>query len=96
MAIQKTITDNKGQVTSYHRVVAFAPVFLEGQEGLSVNLAGYTSEQYRQMEKTGQAENLQVSSTGVTLALREDDTYTRAQIYTEIMALPDWEGSTEV
>ncbi len=96
MAIQREITDNKGQVTNYHRIVAFAPVFIEGQEGLSVNLASYTSEQYRQIEKGETGKNMVVANTGVTLPLRADDTYTRAQIYTDIMALPEWAGSTMV
>lgn len=96
MAIQKVITDNKGQVTEYHRIVAFAPVFIEGQEVLNVNLASYTSEQYRDMEKLGTAQNMQVASTGIALPVREDDTYTRANIYQAIMGLPEWEGSIEV
>jgi len=94
MAIQKQLTDNKGQITAYHRIVAFAPVFIEKQQALSVNLASYTSEQYRLAEKSG-GDSMQVASVGLTLPLREDDTYTRAQIYTDIMALPGWEGSTE-
>lgn len=96
MAIQKILTDNKGQVTEYHRIMAFAPVFAEGQEVLNVNLVSYTSEQYREMEKSGTAKDMQVASTGITLPIREDDTYTRANIYQAIMALPEFEGSTEV
>ncbi len=96
MAIQKTLTDNKGQITEYHRIMAFAPVFVEGQEVLNVNLASYTSEQYREMEKTGEAKGMQVASTGIVLPIRDDDTYTRTNIYQSIMALPEWEGSTGV
>ena len=95
MAIQKEITDNKGQITNYHRIAAFALMYIEGQEMLSVNLASYTSEQYRLLEKNGGGE-MQVSSTAVTLPLREDDTYTRTNIYADIMALPEWAGSIKV
>lgn len=96
MAIQKTLTDSKGQATEYHRIIAFAPVFVEGQEILNINIASYTSKQYRDMEKAGTAKDMQVASTGITLPIREDDTYTRENIYADIMALPEWEGSTEV
>lgn len=96
MAIFKELTDDKGQITSYQRIVAFAPVYTAGQEAINVNLASYTSEQYRDAEKTDATKNMQVASTGITLPLRDDDTYTRANIYAAIMALPEWEGSTEV
>lgn len=96
MAILKAITDNKGQITSYHRIAAFAPVFDGEQKQLNVNLASYTSEQYRDMEKSGQAQNMQVASTGIVLPLREDDIYSRASIYESIMAMPEFEGATEV
>ena len=96
MAIKKTIADNKGQVTEYHRIIAFAPVYVEGQEILNVNLASYTSEQYRELEKTGSAKDMQVASTGITLPLREDDTYNRENIYEAIMELPEWEGSEKI
>ena len=96
MAIQKILTDNKGQVMEYHRIIAFAPVFIEGQEALNVNFASYTSEQYREMEKTGTAKDMQVASTEIVLPLMENDTYTRANIYQSIMGLPEWAGSIEV
>lgn len=95
MAIQKEIIDNKGQATNYHRIIAFAPVFLEGQEVLNVNLASYTSEQYRQQEKETK-DGMQVASTAVILPLVEDDTYSRASIYEAIMALPEWADSVKV
>lgn len=96
MAINKLITDNKGQVTTYHRIAAFAPVFTGDHPQLSVNMASYTSEQYRDMEKAGSDENLKVASTGITLPLIPDDMYSREAIYETIMALPEFEGSEAV
>lgn len=95
MAIQKEIIDNKGQATVYHRIVAFAPVYLEGQEALNVNLASYTSEQYRLTEKQTK-ENLQVGSTSVVLPLDENNTYSRTSIYEAIMNLQEWTDSLRV
>jgi hypothetical protein len=93
MAIKKTLTDNKGQTTNYHRIVAFAPIFAGETPVLSVNLASYTSEQYRNAEKENpQTDNI-VASTQVLLPLFEDDTYSREKIYDAIMASPDWEDS---
>ena len=94
MAIEKEIKDDKGRITTYHRIAAYAPVYESGQESLSVNLSGYTSEQYRQNEKTN-GQDMKVSSTGISLPLQEDDTYSRAKIYAAIMALPGWEDSVE-
>lgn len=95
MAIQKEIIDNKGQATVYHRIAAFAPVYLEGQEALNVNLVSYTCEQYRLIEKQTKG-NMQVGSTAVVLPLNENDTYTRTSIYSAIMNLPEWTGSIRI
>jgi hypothetical protein len=61
-----------------------------------VTLVSYTDAQYRNMEKNGQAQDMYVSQIPVMLPLQEDDTYSRTGVYTSIMALPQFEGSTEV
>lgn len=95
MAIQKEMVTNQGQVTNYHRIVAFAPTFLEGYEAINVNLASYTSEQYRLQEKETKNDMI-IASTSIALPLATEDTYTRAKIYEAIMALPEWADSVAV
>ena len=96
MAILKNITDNKGQITSYHRIAAYAVVYTGEKLQLNVNLASYTSEQYRDTEKADATKDLSVTSIGLALPLFESDAYTRADIYTAIMALPEFEGSEQI
>ena len=97
MAILKELMDNKGQVTRYHRISSFSPFYATPTPYLQVTLVSYTDEQYRNIEKTGQAQDsMFVSSTQVALPLSTDDSYSRGMIYSAIMALPEFEGSTEV
>jgi len=94
MAIKKTITDNKGQVTTYHRIIAFAPVYTGESPTINVNLASYSSDEYRRKENA--SESMQISNVGLTLPLPSDDVFSRESIYKAIMALPEFEGSEEV
>lgn len=94
MAIRKELTDNRGQKTSYHRIVAMTAVYIPGQESIQVNLASYTDAQYRELEKQSTSgEGYAVSSTAVVLPLPTDDIVSRALTYTQIMSLPEWQDS---
>lgn len=96
MAIFKEMTDDKGQITAYHRITSYTPAFTGETPTLGVSLADYTSEEYRNTEKTDWTQNTQVKSTWIFLPVREDDTYSRAALYGTIMALPEFEGSQMV
>lgn len=96
MAIYKEIADNKGQITTYHRIIIFAPNFTGDYPQISVTIAHYTSEQYREQEKNRLSQNAYATSTVVNLPPFTDDIYSRAAIYTALMQLPEFEGATEV
>jgi len=93
MAIFKEMTDDKGQVTAYHRITSYTLAFMGETPTLDVSLADYTSEQYRNVEKADWTKNTQVKFSRFFLPVREDDTYTRTALYGAVMALPEFEGS---
>jgi hypothetical protein len=93
MAIKIDRRDNKRVLTTYHRIGVYSPTFIEGQQGVSVNLFGYVDEDARNEEKkTG--ESMVVTTTGIVLPLDPNDTYTRESLYTAIMAMPEFAGCT--
>lgn len=90
MALLKTVIDNKGQASTYHRIVAFSQVYVGENQALSVNLAAYTSAEYRAQDENG---NMIVAGTPIVLPLM--DAPSRAAIYTAIKALPGWEDAED-
>ena len=93
MAIAKTMTDDKGQVTAYHRITSYTLAFMGETPTLDVSLADYTSEEYRNVEKEDWTKNTQVKFSRFFLPIREDDTYTRSALYEAVMALPEFKDS---
>jgi hypothetical protein len=97
MAIYKAVTDSVGVALTYHRISKIETLFKGTVAQIFVKLQQYTSEEYRNLEKTYNQDSLYVAK---ELPLRLDmtaedaDGATRATIYTAIMALPEWEGST--
>lgn len=70
MALKLLITDSKGQGCNYHRVIVQSQVYEGDNQGIHINLAGYTDASYRQLEKdTGQ--NMIVMNTPVFLPFNE-------------------------
>lgn len=96
MALSKQIKDTKGQITSYHRIRATSQDYDNNK--LYVNLAGYTDEQYRLMEKEATPENKVdtiVVSIGLELSLIDND-FSKSNIYTRIKTeCQGWDDSVD-
>lgn len=84
MAIGKTLTDNKGQSTTYHRILVASQVFIDGKESIQINMGGYTNADFRNAEKNSD-KDMVVTNTAVTLPIIDED-FSRATLYTRIMA----------
>lgn len=81
MALQLTLTDNKGQVSNYHRILATSQIYVGEQQGIHINLGSYTNAEYRQNE-TNEVSTI-VSNTPIFLPFTDTD-FTRANLYTRI------------
>lgn len=88
MALIKTILDSKGQTTSYHKIGLFNVNSYTNT--IDINMAGYTSKEYRDIEKEEHkpAENV-VCSTAIQLPYVDEDISISA-IYESIKLLPEW------
>jgi hypothetical protein len=95
MGIQKTITDEKGLTANYFRILIYSCVYTIDKQSVDVNLAGYVDANYRELEKVDSVKRY-IMNIPVSLTLYNDDTYTREQIYADIMALPKWVDSVAV
>ena len=51
MALQKTITDERGVTATYFRVTAIIEQYVTDVPVITVQLLGYTDESYREREK---------------------------------------------
>lgn len=84
MALKLLITDSKGQTANYHRVIVQSQVYEGENQGIHINLAGYTNATFRQSEKdTG--ENMIVMNTPIFLPFNATS-LNQANIYTRIKA----------
>lgn len=84
MALKLTITNEKGVSGDYHRILTQTQSYIGGQEGIYVNLAGYTNGTYRQKEKE-QGGDYSIMNTPVFLPF-DGTPLTQANIYTRIKA----------
>lgn len=97
MALIKIIADNKGQTTSYHRIKSTSLDF--DNKVIYVNLAGYTSEQYRTLEKEvaeDEPRQYNVVSTGQFRLAIIDDDFSRENLYARLkIEIPEWADATD-
>jgi len=95
MALKLLITDAKGQNANYHRIIVQSQVYEGENQGIHINLAGYTNSTYRDIEKaTGQ--NMVVMNTPVFLPFN-DSALGLANIYTRIKAeIAEFTPSTDI
>lgn len=84
MALQLALTDAKGITCNYHRILSQTQAYDGVNDGIYINLAGYTNASYRQLEKdTG--ENMIVMNTPVFLPFNSTS-LNLPNIYTRIKA----------
>lgn len=87
MALFLKLTDSKGISCNYHRVISQTQVYDGVNEGIFINLAGYTNASYRTLEKdTG--ENMIVMNTPVFLPFN-NTALSLSNIYTRIKSEVD-------
>lgn len=87
MALYKSITDEKGVITTYHRV---ANATLRNSE-LSCILDSYVSQDYRELEKPADSHYYSFSIT-----VEEEESMGIRQIcYKKIKEMPEWEGAVD-
>lgn len=51
MALQLQLTNDKGVITNYHRIIATTQIYYGTDKGIHINLASYASVDYRDTEK---------------------------------------------
>ena len=51
MALQLQLTNDKGVITNYHRIIATTQIYYGTDKGIHINLASYANADYREVEK---------------------------------------------
>lgn len=87
MALRKTITGDRGQITQYHRILSVTASYETGKECVDINIASYTDESYRTKEKETTATMI-LSNSGVRLPYI-DENLSRENIYNRLKAEVD-------
>jgi hypothetical protein len=97
MALQKTITDDKGVTATYFRVAAIIEQYASEIPTITVQLFGYADATYRDREKLGGIQSLANSFKEVYLSASDEQGYARADIYKRLAAeIPEFIGSKEI
>jgi len=95
VALKLLLVDNKGVGCEYHRVLSCTQVYEGENQGIFINLAGYTNKSYRDIEKeTG--EQMIVMNTPVFLPF-DTTSFNLSNIYTRIKAeISQFTPSTDI
>ncbi|HAL74562.1 MAG TPA: hypothetical protein DCM45_05645 [Clostridiales bacterium] len=97
MALQKTITDDRGITATYFRVAAIIEQYSTDIPVITVQLLGYADSTYRDREKLGGVQSLANSFKEVYLSASDEQGYARADIYKRLAAeIPEFIGSKEI
>ena len=97
MALEKLITDEKGIVSSYFRIVAIIEQYLTDIPEITVQLYGYADATYRDREKTGTGLSLANSFRQVRLAANDEKGYAREDIYLRLSTeIPEFSSSKAI
>jgi len=94
MAINKIVTDNVGNITTYHRIYGVDQNFTTDKT--FIKMAHYTAVEYRDQEKSTGSDLSLASKMDMLTIPGLQEGITRGQLYTMIMAMPEWDGSTEI
>lgn len=79
MALKIDITNNKGVMASYHRIISITQVYDNENKGIHINLAGYVNKEYRDKE-----DDTIVMNTPIFLNFDASEDYSRKKIYDRI------------
>ena len=81
MALKAVVTDERGNISTYFRVVAIIEQYQTDVPIVTVQLYGYADETYRDKEKLGQSQNLSNAFKEVYLTANDELGYSREDIY---------------
>lgn len=97
MALKALVTDERGTVSSYFRVVAIIEQYLKDVPIITVQLYGYADETYRDKEKLAMSQNLSNAFKEIYLTANDELGYSRADIYKRLTTeTPEFSGSKEI
>jgi len=97
MALQKTITDDRGITATYFRVAAIIEQYTSDTPTITVQLFGYADATYRDREKLGGVLSLANSFKEVYLTAVDELGYARVDIYKRLATeIPEFTGSKEI
>ena len=97
MALKTSITDDRGNLSTYYRVAAIIEQYLTTTPIITVQLHGYADETYREREKAGMNQSLANSFKEVYLTASDEQGYARTDIYKRLTAeIPEFVGSKEI
>ena len=97
MALKAIITDERGTVSTYFRVVSIIEHYQTDVPVITVQLFGYTDETYRDKEKLAVSQNLANAFKEVYLTANDELGYSRADIYKRLTTeIPEFASSKEI
>jgi hypothetical protein len=92
MALKKSLMNSKGQDFEYHKIIAVAQIYSGEQNGININLASYTNQNYRQQNE----QEMIVCNTPIFLPFNEIEEYSRQNLYNRIKTeIPEFENSED-
>ena len=96
MALQITMTDERGITATYFRVIAIIEQYMTDVPTITVQLMGYADATYRDREKL-EGQNLANSFREVYLTEKDELGYTRTDIYNRLATeIPEFAGAKEI
>jgi len=96
MALKALVTDERGIISTYFRVVAIIEQYQADVPVITVQLYGYADETYRDKERLGQSQNLSNAFKEVYLTADDKLGYAREDIYKRLATeIADFSGSKE-
>ena len=96
MALKALVTDDRGNVSTYFRVVAIIEQYQTDVPIVTVQLYGYADETYRDKEKLGLSQNLSNAYKEVYLTANDELGYSREDIYKRLTTeIPEFADTKE-
>lgn len=96
MALKATVTDERGNLSTYFRVVAIIEQYQTDVPIVAVQLFGYADETYRDKEKLGLSQNLSNAFKEVYLTANDELGYSREDIYKRLTTeIPEFASAKE-
>lgn len=97
MALKALVTDDRGNVSTYFRVVAIIEQYQTDVPIVTVQLYGYADETYREKEKLGSGQSLSNAFKEMYLTANDELGYSREDIYKRLASeTADFSSSKEI